>query len=90
MSHSEMLAIAARWGCRVADVERHILAALKRAGLVDDSCEQAPVGSAKPAMWYSIGVSNDDRLALLGPDDEVLCWIDGPGDPTPPLGQPSG
>ncbi len=82
MSRFDVEAIAQRWGCTPHDVGVRIAQALaawekKPIPETDEMVVFPSTEQAKMAKRFvTIGVSEDDRLAILDKNHNVLAWLD--------------
>jgi hypothetical protein len=79
MSAEVMQMLADRWNCSVQEVRERLVERLRDGGVV--SKEAATIkgddGDGGPyARRLILGVTDDDRVALLDDDDAVICWVE--------------
>lgn len=84
MSAKVIAMLAKRWGCSTEGVAERIGRLLQRRGLIDaDSMKVFEGDYAKnqaalspPTKWLVLGVTDDDRVAVLDQDDHPIMWLD--------------
>lgn len=77
MSAAVMAMLAERWGCSVQEVRERMTARLVRAGLISgEASDVRPYAGESFARKFTLGVTDDDRVAVLDRNDKVLMWLD--------------
>jgi hypothetical protein len=77
MSAEVMQMLARRWHCSVQDVRERITARCRAAGLLPDQPYEIRGYDGEPfGQRMTLGVTDDDRIAVLDADDRVVLWLD--------------
>lgn len=77
MSAAVMARLAVRWGCSVQEVRERISARLMAAGLITEATSAVLPYDGRPvAEWLVLGVTDDDRIAVLDAEDRPVLWLD--------------
>jgi hypothetical protein len=77
MSAEVMQMLADRWHCSVQEVRERLVERLRTSGVVSKEAATIKGDDGGPYAWRLIlGVTDDDRVALLDDDDAVICWVE--------------
>jgi len=76
MSARVIAMLAQRWSCSVTEVRDRIAAKVQAAGLVAKDAVVQDYKGEPYQRKLTLGVTVDDRVALLDANDHVVMWLD--------------